>query len=218
MQVDFLTLGPSYKHLLRNNIYMSERQESAFRILFRSHRAFSRLRMATPVLLAPRELLMDRLNVLLGIAERRTGNLIEAAVLDACYEQALAEFTRTSRIDQLVLWGARGGFDLLVVGADLLLADPGRRAGWASSPEVIEAIRGVRARCSTPLLVLTNTIEDEELLLEAGARTVLPLPLQPEPFKAEVRRLLGLPEFAESSEPSRSRWFSAATLFRGFLG
>ena len=158
---------------------------------------------------------MDRLNLLLGIAERRTGNLIEAAVLDACYEQAVIEFARTARVDELSLWGSRGGFDLVIVAVEHLLT--GRKAGWVPLEDTLEAIGEVRRRVPTPLLALVTSTEYEVALLGAGADVVLPMPFEREILKSEVRKLLRLPEPVGREEPAGRR-LSAAALFRGFLG
>lgn len=139
--------------------------------------------------------------------------MVEVAVLDVCYDRAVVESTRTSRLDDFVRQGSLWDFDLIVVGADELFQDR-RQEGSASATEVAKGIEDVRVQHTTPIIALTASSVAGQVLLEAGADVVLPLPLNADQLKTELRALLDLSEFVEDSETSR--WSGLGSVFRGF--
>jgi len=157
---------------------------------------------------------MEKINLLVANSERGLSNLIESVVLDACYNQAVVECTRISRGDELVKLGCSGVFQLIVVAANNLLAGPGLRSSSISADEAAGAIRSIRERTTTPVIAVSVFPENEPALLEAGAECVVRLPFQAEKLKAEVRRVLQLPELVE--EPVQpTRWSLSDLVWRG---
>jgi hypothetical protein len=156
---------------------------------------------------------METIHLLLAYADRRASNLVETAVLDVCYPRAAVQSTRTSRLDDFVRRGCLRDFDLIVVGADDLSqgAEPGT---LASADEVAKCIEMVREQHSTPIIALTSSVNCGESLLQAGADVVLPLPLNPEQLKSELRVLLDVNEFVEGHETSH--WHGLGSILRGF--
>jgi hypothetical protein len=145
---------------------------------------------------------MERVNLLLANADRRTSNLIEAVILDACYNQAIVDCVRTARVDEFVHHASVTPLQLIVVVADGLLAEPSRRASWVSVGEVANAIRAIKEQSSAPILALSTLPEHEVPLLEAGAEGVLNYPLNKDKLRSEVRRVLRLHEPAVAAEPA----------------
>jgi hypothetical protein len=158
---------------------------------------------------------MEDIHLLLAGSERQLNNLIEAQVLDVCYNQALVHCTRTDRVDELVDLGRSGHFSLIVVAAENLSARAGRRTAFAPSEQVPQAIAEIRSRCSTPIIAITAFPDTEPTLHEAGADSVVRFPFQAETLRSEVRRLLRMSEFVEE-EPTPSRWSLAGLLLRRF--
>jgi hypothetical protein len=156
--------------------------------------------------------MMRTVNLLVGNSDRRLNNLIEAAVLDVCYNQAAVECTRAFRADDFQRHGSYGVFQLIIVAADGLLAGPRRRGMTVDMDEVVETIRGIKAQCSTPILVLGVSEEAEWRVLEAGADKTFGL-FQTEEFKAAVRDALRLSEPVAEAEVQDSSWGGA--LWRG---
>lgn len=156
---------------------------------------------------------METIKLLLAHADRRINNLIEVAVLDVCYERATVQSTRISRVDEFVHQGNLRDFDLIVVGADQLFQDR-RQQAWAAVEDVVKGIEAIRSQHSTPLVALTASQEAGQVLLDAGADVVLPLPLVLEQLKPELRSLLDLNGFVEETETGR--WSAIGSLLRGF--
>lgn len=159
---------------------------------------------------------MDRINLLLANADRRTRNLVETIVHDACYNQAVLECARTGRVDELAYEAWSYEFQLVILAADTLQPEPSRRGvSWVEVDEVVLAIRNIKSHRPTHVIVTGATPEDEYLLLEAGADAVLLRPLVPEILKHEIQRVLGLTEVHETqATPARSSLGSF--LMRGF--
>ena len=148
--------------------------------------------------------------MLLANPDRHTNNLIEAAVLDVCYDRAAVDCMRTARVDELVSLGLNPEIRLIVLVPDALIAEPSRRGVQVTVAEVSTAIRNLKRRTSTPIITVNVAPQDEAALFEAGADAVLGIPFHAEAFKDEVRQALKLPELVES--PARSRW-SFASIF-----
>jgi hypothetical protein len=160
-----------------------------------------------------RQQLMETIKLLLAHSDRRVNNQVEVAILDVCYDLAVVHPTRTARLDEFARQGALWEFDLIIVGADNLYLDRNQQR-WASPQEVAGAIQTIRSQTSTPIIVLTGNTSAREILLEAGAHSVLDFPFKSEQLKTEVRPLLHLGELVEADEPSG--WSGIGSLFRGF--
>jgi DNA-binding response OmpR family regulator len=160
---------------------------------------------------------MDRINLLLANADRRTRNLVESIVHDACYNQVVLECARTARVDELAYEAWSYEFQLVILAADTLQPEPSRRGvAWVQLDEILLAIRNIKSHRVTWVIVTGATPENEFLILEAGADAVLLRPLVPEKLKFEVRRVLELTEVSDSEEAAPSRWSLSGALFRGF--
>ena len=158
---------------------------------------------------------MRRINILLASAERRTSNALEAMVLDVCYEQVVAEITRTARIDELVNYGSRDGVALILITADHLLAEPSRRGAMVTNTEVLRAIRLIREHRTTPILAATLSSANEPALVDAGADFVSTgVVLNSDHIKPQLRRFLQLTVLAEQVSPARC---SFGAWLRGYL-
>jgi hypothetical protein len=158
---------------------------------------------------------METIKLLLAHADRQVSNVVEKAVLDVFYDRAVIRSTRTSRLDELVHQGSLCDFDLIVVGTDSLFQD---RQQQTSAPivEVAKVIEEIRVKHSTPIVALTASSTNSELLLEAGVDTVLPLPLNAEQLKAELRSLLDLSGFSEEDDEELDRSSGIGSLMRDF--
>jgi DNA-binding response OmpR family regulator len=157
---------------------------------------------------------MDKVNLLVANSERRLSNLIEALVLDACFDQAFVETTRIGRAEELVKLASYGAYQLVIVVADNLLPGPGLRNSWVSADEAVLAIHAIRNRCDTPVIAVAVFPADEVSLLEAGAQCVVRLPFEGEKLQLEVRRALRMADPVEQSKPSR--WSLNELVWRGW--
>ena len=157
---------------------------------------------------------MKSVKVLLGNYDRRINNLVEALVLDVCYDQRSVEFTRMCRANEFFRQGRYAGFDLIVVAPDNLLPEPGRRGDSVALEEVAGAIRTFKSQHSTPIVAIAVSDKDKLPLLEAGADGVMGLPFNCDALKSEVSRALRLPEQVSPAESSK--WSLAASFLRGF--
>ena len=156
---------------------------------------------------------MESIKLLLAHSDRRVSNQIEVAILDVCYNQAVVNSTRVSRLDEFVHQGGLWDFDLIVVGADHLFADKTHK-NWATTHTVANAIEKMRQLRSTPIIALASNQTAADALLQVGADVVLTTPLNADQFKAEVRSLLDL---SSTVEPANSSgWSAIGSLLRGF--
>ena len=151
---------------------------------------------------------MKTINVLLAGTERRTNNVIQTVVLDVCYNRAAVNCFQTGRIDELLARGGREGFDLLVVSSGHLSPEPSRRSKVVSPFEVAQVLRTIKSQRCVPVIAITLSAEEETALSQAGADGVLGTPLNSDALRAEVIRLLPLPQPAPESEPSRGSLFA----------
>lgn len=148
---------------------------------------------------------MDRINLLLANADRRTRNLVETIAHDACYNQAVLECARTARVDELAYEAWSYEFQLVILAADTLQPEPSRRGvAWVEVDEIVRAIRNIKGHRATSVIVTGADPENEFLLLEAGADAVLLRPLSGPTLKHEVQRVLGLTEVPEERQQRRS--------------
>jgi hypothetical protein len=158
---------------------------------------------------------MKLVHLLLGNSDRRTNTIIEVAVRDVCYNHAVVECFRTSRVDELLRLGRSDMFDLMVVAPGNLMPEPSRPSGSVSMTEALRLIQSVRTRRSTQIIAVGVEEEHRLMVLEAGAENAFGLFLDTEAFKAEVRRVLRIPEQAEEpAAPARSSFME--TLLRSF--
>lgn len=155
---------------------------------------------------------MESIKLLLAHSDRRVSNEIEVAVLDVCYDRAVVHSTRSARLDEVVRQGSVWDFDLIVVGAQSLFADRTQQT-WAGLEAVADGIRTIRSQSSAPIVALSGSPASREVLLEAGAHSVLGFPFTADQLKGEVRPLLDLTGYAEASVPNR--WSSLGSLFKG---
>jgi CheY-like chemotaxis protein len=156
---------------------------------------------------------METIKLLLANSDRGANNQVEVAVLDVCYDRAAVESTRASRLDEFVHQGSLCDFDLIVVGADTLYRDRSQQC-CAGLEDVWKAVETIRAHSSAPLIALTRQVSSGTALLEAGADSVLPLPLSADQLKNELRALLDLSGLVGGDESPR--WAGIGSLLRGF--
>ncbi len=156
---------------------------------------------------------MKSVKLLLANSDRRSSNLIEVVVRDVCFERAVVECTRTSRIDEFLFLGTREQFDLIVVAPDHLMPEPSRRTAQVSLDEALRGIRRIKRQSSAPLIAVCVPQGYEPVLIEAGAAATLGLFFRSEAIEAEVRRVLTLPEQVEVAP--QVRWSLAGALLRG---
>jgi CheY-like chemotaxis protein len=159
--------------------------------------------MAGALLIPPQDSLMKTINILLASGERRTNNLIQTLVLDVCYNQAAVNCFQTGRVDELLARGGREGIDLVVVHPGHLSPEPSRRSQTVKIAEVAQAIRAIKAQRFVPVIAVGVSAEDELPLFEAGADGVLRNPFNSEALRAEVTRLLQLPQPVQEAEQTR---------------
>ena len=156
---------------------------------------------------------MKTVHLLLGNSDRRINTIIEVAVRDVCFNHAVVECSRTSRVDELLRLGRSDMFDLMVVAPGNLVPEPSRRNSSVSLAEALRVIQSVRTRRSTHILAVAVAEEDRLAVLEAGAENAFGVFFDTEAFKAEIRRVLRIPEPVEESEPVRTSLMGA--LLRG---
>lgn len=155
---------------------------------------------------------MENIKLLLACSDRRISNQIEVAVLDVCYDRAAVHSTRTSRLDELAHQGGLWDYDLIVVGAENLFRDRMQQA-WATCEGVADAIANIRLQSSSPIVAYARSETACELLLQAGADTVLTDPLDCEQLKRELRSLL---KWTDAVEPEPlNRWATFGSLLKG---
>ena len=159
---------------------------------------------------------MNTFNLLLGNSDRRINNLIEVCVRDVCYNYAVVECFRTSRIDELVRLGSRPVFHLIIVAPANLNPEPSRRTASVDMAEVIRAIRMIKFKTGTPILGVAVPQEEEVRVLEAGAENTFPILFDQETFKAEIRRILRVPEQVETVEEEPVRASKVSSFLRSF--
>src|SRR5438045_1821149 len=130
---------------------------------------------------------MDNINVLLVNAERRINSLIEAAVLDACYNRGLAHFTRTAELSEFVRLAPSEAFNLMVLVAEhaVLVQKPPQKL--AEIDQVLDAVASVQRRFA-PLIVISMESKNQQRFIEAGADCMVKFPFNRESLKSEIHR------------------------------
>src|SRR5260221_7374615 len=121
---------------------------------------------------------MQTIKLLLAHSDRRVTNQVEVAILDVCYDLAVVQPTRTARLDEFVRQGALWEFDLIVMGAEGLFLDRTQQI-LASAEDVAQAIRTIRSKSSTPIIVLAlNRSEEHTSELQSHSDLVCRLLLE----------------------------------------
>jgi len=156
---------------------------------------------------------MKAVKLLLANFERRTNNLVEVVVRDACFGHGLVECVRTNRIDEFLLLGTRDEFDLIIVAPDHLVPEPSRKTGHVSVDESLRAIRRIKRKSTAPIIAVCAPKAFDLALIEAGAEAALGLFFKPEALELEVRRVLKVPEQVEA--PTQVRLSLGAAFLRG---
>jgi len=169
--------------------------------------------MARAVLLHQQERFMKTIKMLLASSDRRSANLVQAAVLDACHNKAAVETIRTSRLDELVSLGCYDGIDLVVVIPGALEAAPKSRVIRVTPDLVAQAVQSLKHYSVRPVIAVDVRPQDELLFREAGADAAFCFPFDSGTLKARVRRCLQLSDDVKASD--RERHPLAALLLRG---
>ncbi len=152
---------------------------------------------------------MKTVKLLLANSDRRSSNLIEVVIRDVCFERAVVECTRTSRIDEFLLLGTREEFDLIIVAPDHLVPEPSRKTAHVSLDESARSIRRIKRHSSAPVIAVCVPKGHESFLIEAGAEATLPLFFGSEALETEISRVLTLPERIEAVPQVRGSLVSA---------
>ncbi len=150
---------------------------------------------------------MKTLHLLIGGIERNLNRLIEATVLDVCYNRAAVACTKVARPGEFLRHGGGGGYELLILNADHLQPESGHAE--PGEEQLVQTVWSIKNCYSAPLIVLGCSAELEYRFLEAGADAVLPGRWKGEELRLEVQRLLTLP----AEEPVHRRSWSLAGLF-----
>ena len=158
---------------------------------------------------------MKRLNLLLCISERRVNNLVEILVHDVCYDQAIVNCIKTTKVDELIFRGSCEEVDLIVIAPDNLRVGSNQRPARGSREEALSAVRLIKKQRLVPIIAVGVSPDEKLSLLEAGADSAFGGLFDQEAFKAEVRRELGLPEKVEIPSTSYNRWSMAGLWIRG---
>ena len=156
---------------------------------------------------------MRTINVLLANNDRRTNNTIQAVILDVCYNQAAVNCVQTARLDELLKYGGRGGYQLVLVNPDNLIYESGGKNLRVRAEETALVVREIKQRHTVPVVAIAVRAEDEWCLSNAGADSVLVLPFDAELLGSEVRRVLRMRDFAQAPEPAKASlagWFMSA--------
>ena len=161
---------------------------------------------------------MKRVNLLLGNSDYRINSIIEASVRDVCFNLAVVECFRTSRIDQFLRLGCHPAFDLIFVAPEHLVPEPSRKSKSLSIDEVLGVLRNIRKQRLVPIIGVAVPADLQAAIIEAGAENAFGPFFDTELLKAEVRRVLRLPHQAlvEQEVDKPARWSLANVLKRGF--
>ena len=160
--------------------------------------------------------LMKRVNLLIGNSDRRINNIIEAAVRDVCYNLALVECFRTSRIDQFLRLASHPGFDLVFIAPNALIPEPSRKIASLSTQEVLNVIQKIKNQRIVPVFAVAVPPGLQAAVLEAGADKAFGLAWDGDSLKSEVCQVLRLPDHVRTEHCESNRWSLLSTLMRGF--
>ena len=152
---------------------------------------------------------MKTLQMLLGCSERRTAAIIEATVLDVCFNRAAVKTTKVLRLSEFTRWASCGGAELIILVANHLLPDP--RLGEVTEEQLVQSIWLAKNRSSAPLVIMGAPSHYQHRFTEAGADATVTSMLNVDELRAELDRVLDLPAPEEEFEP-QPRW-SLTSLF-----
>lgn len=158
---------------------------------------------------------MNTVRILLANSDRRSNNLIEVALRDVCFEQAHVDCYTTTRLDEVLHRGCLGEFQLIILSPDNLVTGPPQRAARCTMDEAVAAIRTLKIRCPVPVIAVGVRPLSELAMLEAGADAVFGILFDRDKLRAELRRVLHMPEPVQA-QPEANRWSFGAGLFRSF--
>ena len=156
---------------------------------------------------------MTTVKLLLANSDRRSSNLSEVVIRDLCFERAIVECTRTSRIDEFLFLGTREQFDLIIVAPDHLVPEPSRKMAHVPVDEALRGIRRIKRQCAAPVIAVCVPAGYESALIEAGADAALGLFFRSEALEAEIRNVMTLPERVEATP--QTRWSLVGGFLRG---
>jgi hypothetical protein len=159
---------------------------------------------------------MKAFYLLLGGVDRRAGNLIEVLVRDVCYSYAIVECVRVDRVDDFIRAGRDRDFDLIILAPAHLLPPPGQPAGVQCFHHLLRGISVIRQQKPVPVIAVNAVSELHENLAEVGVDSMIGIPIDYDRLKAEVRRLLQLPEPAEEAAAVEHKSSLFGVLLRGF--
>jgi len=128
---------------------------------------------------------MKTVKLLLANSDRRSSNLSEVVIRDLCFERAIVECTRTSRIDEFLFLGTREQFDLIIVAPDHLVPEPSRKMAHVPVDEALRGIRRIKRQCAAPMIAVCVPAGYESALIEAGAAAALGLFFRSEALEVE---------------------------------
>ena len=152
---------------------------------------------------------MHTINLLIGNNDRRISNLVEALVLDICYERVAVDTYRTAQLIDFARRAASGRYDLAILAPGHLDRDSALKSE-VTTEGVISAMTDVKKRADIPLVAINTSGEIVEPLLEVGLDAVLTAPFDADALRFELRRILRIPErVAPSLEPKHISFFGA---------
>src|SRR5262249_3724924 len=135
---------------------------------------FSFLTLANGVLLQAQGS-MKIVKLLLASFDRRTNNLVEVVVRDACFGRAMVECVRTTRIDELFFRATREEFDFIVVAPDHLVPEPSRKTEQVTMDESLRTIHRIKLQSTVPVIAVSVPKAYELMAIQAGAEAALGL-------------------------------------------
>ena len=161
---------------------------------------------------------MKTIHMLLANPDRRLSNIVEVAVRDVCYDQAVVQCFRTRRLDDFAVRGSCEAHDLIVMAPEHLQPGAVRKAGRDPLEEAVQAIRRIKDHRQVPILAVGVSAENELRFLMAGADNVFGIIFNDDVFKAEVRRVLSIAPPVEEVPASAivTRPSFTETLMKGF--
>ncbi len=144
---------------------------------------------------------MRTINLLIGNTDRRINNLVEALVLDVCFERAAVESYRVGKLSEFLRQALSGQFELAILAPDwLCLEDTGRKAP-VTLQQVASSIRIIKRQTPTPVLAINVSRPAQHVLTDTGVDCVFGMPFNVEDLRPHARRLLQMPETVEAPEP-----------------
>ena len=145
---------------------------------------------------------MKTIHLLLGNSDRRLNNLVEVAVRDVCYDQAVVECYRTAKLDEFSHRGCCEDFDLVVFAPGHVLPGVVRKGPRDPIEDAVRAIRSIKEHRPVPILGIAVPADQELRILMAGCDNVFGAIFNDEVFKTEVRRVLNLHQRVEAPLPA----------------